>query len=135
MIVTTRRQEPIPAPQPYTRCALSYRVPGALQELVFYVEMAANGMFGNTTDGILPPNEDRYFTLKAVRGGCEWEGGCWEWAAGSGRLGVGRRLLGVGCWEWAAGSAKEATGSGRLGVGRRRLGAVGGPGRRERCAE
>ncbi|KAG2432931.1 hypothetical protein HXX76_008661 [Chlamydomonas incerta] len=36
------------------------------QELVFYVEMAANGMFGNTTDGILPPNEDRYFTLKAA---------------------------------------------------------------------
>ncbi|GLC41223.1 hypothetical protein PLESTB_001525400 [Pleodorina starrii] len=36
------------------------------QELLFYVEMAANGMFGNGPSDIQPPNEDRYFTLKAA---------------------------------------------------------------------
>jgi hypothetical protein len=32
---------------------------------VLYVEMACNGMFG-LTEGIKPPNEDRYFVLKEV---------------------------------------------------------------------
>ncbi|GIL45800.1 hypothetical protein Vafri_2950, partial [Volvox africanus] len=36
------------------------------QELLFYVEMAANGMFGNGPSDIQPPNEDRYFTLKTA---------------------------------------------------------------------
>ncbi|GFR42445.1 hypothetical protein Agub_g3352 [Astrephomene gubernaculifera] len=35
------------------------------KELLFYVEMAANGMFGNGTD-IQPPDENRYFTLKTA---------------------------------------------------------------------
>ena len=32
---------------------------------VLYVEMACNGMFG-LTEGIKPPNEDRYFVLKEI---------------------------------------------------------------------
>ncbi|EFJ52516.1 hypothetical protein VOLCADRAFT_115992, partial [Volvox carteri f. nagariensis] len=38
------------------------------QELLFYVEMAANGMFGNgpSTNNIQPPDENRYFTLKTA---------------------------------------------------------------------
>ena len=34
------------------------------QSFSLYIEMAANGMFG-TTDGIKPPDENRYFVLKA----------------------------------------------------------------------
>jgi alpha-mannosidase len=37
------------------------------EALSFYVEMAANAMFG-TGQGIMPPDENRYFTLRAVRG-------------------------------------------------------------------
>ncbi|GAX76602.1 hypothetical protein CEUSTIGMA_g4048.t1 [Chlamydomonas eustigma] len=35
------------------------------QNFTLYIEMACNGMFG-TTDGIKPPAEDRFFTLKEV---------------------------------------------------------------------
>ncbi|KAG2501227.1 hypothetical protein HYH03_001036 [Edaphochlamys debaryana] len=36
------------------------------QELLFYVEMAANGMFGTGPEGIAPPDENRYYTLKTA---------------------------------------------------------------------
>ncbi|PNH11582.1 Alpha-mannosidase 2C1, partial [Tetrabaena socialis] len=38
------------------------------QELLFYVELAANGMFGNgpTENNIQPPDENRYFELKTA---------------------------------------------------------------------
>lgn len=38
------------------------------KEHVFYIEMACNGMFGNSTsDSIQPPSPDRYFTLQKAQ--------------------------------------------------------------------